>query len=69
MREIINNHQEITITEHGHPVVLMTPFSESPKSDIQKAIFTIKELRACLPTLSIQDILEMRESVSQYTDF
>ncbi|MEI6791017.1 MAG: type II toxin-antitoxin system Phd/YefM family antitoxin [Myxococcaceae bacterium] len=61
VNEIINNHQEIAITKHGHPVILMTLFSDSPKPDFQKAISTIQELRASLPALSIHEILDMRE--------
>lgn len=61
VNEIISNRQEFAITKHGHPVVLMTLFSESPKVDLQKVLSTIKDLRASLPPLSTQEILDMRE--------
>ena len=61
VNEIINTNHEIAITKHGRPVILMTLFSESPKPDIQKAISSIRQLRAELPALSVQEIQDMRE--------
>lgn len=61
VNEIVNTQNEIAITKHGYPVILMKPFSKSVKPDIQEAIRTIKQLRNALKSISLEEILEMRD--------
>lgn len=61
VNEIVESQDEIAITKHGHPTVIMRPFNEPAQLRVTNAIAKIKRLRETLPPLSVDEIIDLRD--------
>jgi antitoxin (DNA-binding transcriptional repressor) of toxin-antitoxin stability system len=62
INDIIEKHEEIAITKHGHPVVMMKTFTERQKPNMKDLISRIEALRAEIGNpMTIEEVLDLKE--------
>ncbi|HET6469984.1 MAG TPA: type II toxin-antitoxin system prevent-host-death family antitoxin [Geminicoccaceae bacterium] len=53
--------ETVVITRHGRPVARLVPEAEARRRRVQETIERMRALRATLPPVTIDEILEMRD--------